>query len=93
MVLYWNDLNGYVASEELRLEIIQLSLLARVGLLRDHQVTQKSRLPMSMVDGTKIDIRSLINSEAVFAEADGGSGAVKIYELPNREEFFELLNR
>jgi len=80
VVLYWNDASWWVAPEELQLEITRLVLFAWAGLLRDHQVTHQSELPMSIVDETKIEIRSLINSEAVFAEADGESGDVKVYE-------------
>ena len=81
VILYWNDVNWYIAPKELRLEITKLVLLAWLGLLRDHEVTNQSTLPMSIVEETKIEIRSLINSEAVFAEADGESGDVKVYEI------------
>ncbi|MDA2935189.1 zinc ribbon domain-containing protein [Acidobacteria bacterium AH-259-D05] len=93
VALYWNDFNWWIAPKELRLEITKLVLLAWVGLLRDHKVTHQSTLPMTIIDETKIEIRSLINSEGVFAEADGRSGDVKVYEMPNRKEFLELLKK
>ncbi|MCZ6877435.1 MAG: hypothetical protein O7G29_04765 [Acidobacteria bacterium] len=84
VVLYWNDHNWYLLPEELQLEITKLSLLAWVGLLRDHQVTLQSRLPLSVIDATKIEIRSLIIPEAVFAA--GGALLAAQLQFPLQDE-------
>ena len=85
-VLYWNDLDWWVMSEEQQLDLVELALKAWVDFLREHALTHQS-----IVDTTKIEIRSLTNSETVFGESDGKSWEVKTYLVPNiKQDSIEL---